>query len=62
MDNKKIKVSKKGDDGHTNISLRLRNSILSELDDIAAKTNRSRNELANMFLEFAVKNWELEER
>ena len=61
MDNKTIKVSKKGDDGHTNITFRLRNSILRELDDIAAKTNRSRNEIVNMFLDFAVKNWELEE-
>ena len=62
MDNKKIKVSKKGEDGYTNISIRLRNDILNELNDVANKTNRSRNELTNMFLEFAVKNWELDEK
>ena len=61
MDNKTIKITKKGDDGHTNISLRLRNNILGELDNIVAKTNRSRNELINMLLEFAVKNCELDE-
>jgi len=61
MDKKIIKISKKGEDGYTNISIRLRNDTLSELNNIAAKTNRSRNELANLFLEFAVKNWELEE-
>ena len=61
MEIKKIKVSKKGEDGYTNMSIRLRGDILNELNDIAAKTNRSRNELVNMFLDFSVKNWELDE-
>jgi len=61
MDDKKIKISKKGDDGYTTISIRLRDDILNELNNIASKTNRSRNELANLFLEFSVKNWVLEE-
>ena len=61
MDNKIIKVSKKGNDGHTNISIRLRDDILNELNSISTKTNRSRNELVNLFLEFSVKNWGLEE-
>ena len=61
MDSKTIKISKKGEDGYTNISIRLRDDILTELNGIADETNRSRNELANLFLEFAVKNWELDE-
>lgn len=62
---KKIKISKKdnlkGDDGHKIFSIRLKENIVVELDKIANQTNRSRNELINMFLEFSVENWELDE-
>jgi len=61
MENKVIKVTKRGEDGSSNLTIRLRNDILNELNSIAIKTNRSRNELVNLFLEFAVKNWELDE-
>jgi len=64
MDNK-IKVTKKGtlkgDDGYRVISIRIREDIVTELDNISEKTNRSRNELIGIFLEYSVSNWELDE-
>ena len=63
MENK-IKISKKeklkGDDGHKTFSIRVKEDILAELDKISEKTNRSRNELINMFIEHSINNWELE--
>ena len=62
---KKIKISKKslrGEDGHKIFSIRIREDIVQELDNIVEKTNRSRNELINIFLEHCVENWELDEK
>jgi len=63
---KKIKISKKetlkGDDGYKTFSIRVREDIVAELENISVETNRSRNELINMFLEHCVANWELEEQ
>jgi len=62
----KIKISKKdnlkGEDGHKTFSIRLRDDIALELDKISQVTNRSRNELINIFLEHSVNNWELDEK
>jgi hypothetical protein len=65
MDEKKIVIRKKsglkGDDGYRTFSVRIKESTIWKLDDIAAITNRSRNELVNVFLEFAVTNCVIEE-
>ena len=61
--NEKLKISKrnniKGEDGYKVFSIRVKDSIVSELDSISENTNRSRNELINMMLEFAIKNCEI---
>ncbi|MBQ8610495.1 MAG: ribbon-helix-helix protein, CopG family [Oscillospiraceae bacterium] len=44
----------KGEDGHRVFSIRVREDIAEQLDTIAAKTGRSRNELINLFLDFAL--------
>lgn len=45
----------KGDAGCCKkIAVGLRNDLLSQLDEIAAETNRSRNELINLLLENAL--------
>lgn len=49
----------KGEDGYKVFSIRVKDSTVSELDAISEKTNRSRNELINMMLEFAIKNCEI---
>lgn len=64
MKNNRIKITKKqlkGEDGHKTFSIRIRDDIVNELEIISQKTNRSRNELINIFLEHSVNNWELEE-
>jgi hypothetical protein len=55
-----LKIKRKADDGNKIISVRIREDVLSELDRIAAETNRSRNELINMILAHGVKNLEIE--
>ena len=61
--NEKLKISKrnniKGEDGYKVFSIRVKDSTVSELDAISEKTNRSRNELINMMIEFAIKNCEI---
>jgi len=65
MDKKPIKITKKealkGNDGNKVFSIRLKDDIVVKLDEISIKTNRTRNELINMFLNYAVNNWELDE-
>ena len=49
----------KGEDGYKVFSVRVRDETVALLDKIAAETNRSRNELINIFLDFAMKNCEI---
>ena len=65
MSEKKIIISKKpnlkGEDGHKTFSVRIKENTVKNLDGIAAKTNRSRNEIVNLFLEFAIINCVIED-
>lgn len=62
---KKLQITKKsnlkGDDGYKIFSIRVKEEIVDKLDEISAQTNRSRNELINLLLEFAVENSEIVE-
>ena len=60
MENKPLKIKKRGDDGNRVISVRIKETILAELDRIAAESNYSRNELINIILEHGIKNIEIE--
>lgn len=44
----------KGDDGYKVFSIRIREEVVSRLDDICVKTDRSRNELIGILLEYAL--------
>lgn len=59
----KLKITKrsglKGEDGYKTFSIRVREDIVDQLDKLAAETNRSRNELINKMLEFAIENCEV---
>ena len=61
----KLKISKrtnvKGEDGYKVFSVRVKDNIVAGLDDISERTNRSRNELINIMLEFGIKNCEVTE-
>ena len=48
------KRAKKGDDGHKVVSVRMRDELIEQLDTLADKTNRSRNELINLLLSSAL--------
>ena len=60
----KLKITRKedlkGEDGHKVFSVRLKEQTVAALDDMAEKTNRSRNELINILLDFAITNSEIE--
>ena len=48
------KAVRKGDDGYKIISVRMKEELLARLEELSAKTNRSRNELINLLLDSAV--------
>lgn len=59
---RKLTITKlKGEDGHKIFSIRVKEETVNKLDEISALTNRSRNELINMMLEFGIENYEIEE-
>ena len=62
---KKLEITKrskiKGDDGYKVFSVRIKDEIVNMLDDLSAQTNRSRNELINLMLEFGIENCEVKE-
>lgn len=49
----------KGEDGHKVFSVRLKDETIEALDKISAETNRSRNELINIFIEYGINNVEI---
>ena len=60
MDNQPIKIKRKYDDGNRVVSVRMREELLNELEQIANAANRSRNEIICTILEHGVKNIEIE--
>jgi len=64
MENKKLIVKPKkpkGEDGHKVFSIHIKDEIVTQLEEICARTGHSRNELISMFLEYALENCEIEE-
>ena len=59
---KKLIISKKmkGEDGHKTFSIRIKDETVERLDDLAQKTNRSRNDLINVLLDYAMDYCEVE--
>lgn len=53
--NKKLK----GEDGYKTFSVRIKEETVEQLDVLASKTNRSRNELIGILLDFAIDNCEV---
>ncbi len=51
----------KGEDGYKVFSVRIREELVEQIDEIAAKTGRSRNELIGTFVEFALDRCKIEE-
>lgn len=55
------KKSLKGEDGYKTFSIRIKEELVGKLDALALKANRSRNDLINTLLEYAVENCEIAE-
>ena len=55
----KLVISKKalkGEDGYKTFSIRIKEETVMKLDVLADTTNRSRNELINILLDYAIDN------
>ncbi len=52
--------SLKGEDGYKTFSIRIKNETVKNLDALAQTTNRSRNELINTLLDYALDNCEIQ--
>ena len=53
------KKTLKGEDGSRTFSIRIKEETVDELENLANKTNRSRNELINILLDYAINNCEV---
>lgn len=51
----------KGEDGYKTFSIRIKERTVARIDEISQKTDRSRNELIGLFLEFALDRCIIEE-
>jgi len=56
MNNEPLIIKKRGEDGTKIITVRIREDTLAKLDQLAAESNYSRNELINLILSHGVKN------
>ncbi len=50
------KKNLKGEDGHKTFSVRLKEDTVLRLNKLSEETNRSRNELINILLDYALDN------
>ena len=59
----KLQISKrsaiKGDDGYKTFSIRIKDETVERLDKIADETNRSRNDIIGLMLDFGIHNCEI---
>ena len=53
------KKNVKGEDGYKTFSIRIKEETVSRLDALSAETGRSRNELINILLDYAIDNSEV---
>ena len=62
MSDKTLKITMKKYQGNSSVvSIRLPNELISSLDEISKTTGRTRNDIVQKCLEFAIENMEIEE-
>lgn len=54
------KKNLKGEDGCKTFSIRIKEETAEALDTLSQETNRSRNEVINILLDYAIKNCEIQ--
>ncbi len=52
----------KGEDGHKIFSIRIKDELAEQLNQISAQTGHSRNELIGIFLEYAITHCTISEQ
>ncbi|MBE5842275.1 MAG: CopG family transcriptional regulator [Butyrivibrio sp.] len=52
----KLIIKKRGSDGYKTFSIRIKEETVERIDEMASKTERSRNELIGTLLEYALEN------
>lgn len=52
----------KGEDGYKVFSIRIKDETVLKLENLSKATNRSRNELINVLLDYAIENCEVQEQ
>ena len=65
MDNTNLVIHPKrakGEDGYRTFSVRVKEDIVEQVNEIAAKTGRSRNELVGILLEYALARCTISEK
>lgn len=60
MKNEPLIIKKRGEDGGRVITVRIKEDILASLDQLAAESNYSRNELINIILRHGIENIKIE--
>ena len=50
------KKNLKGEDGYKTFSVRVKDETVAKLNKLSEETNRSRNELINILLDYAINN------
>ena len=53
------KNARRGEDGYKIFSIRIKDETVANLDKLSEQTNRSRNELINILLDYAIENSEV---
>ncbi|MDO4962245.1 MAG: CopG family transcriptional regulator [Eubacteriales bacterium] len=56
MNDNPLIIKKRGEDGSTSISLRIKDNTLIALDRLCKECNYSRNELINVILKYGIDN------
>lgn len=51
---------KKGEDGHQYLSIRVKDETVTALDKMATESERSRNEIINIFIEYGIAHHKIE--
>ena len=60
MSDPKLFIRKKGEDGTKTFSIHIKQETVDRIDELARKTDRSRNELIGMLLDFGLDHCETE--
>ena len=61
MKSEPLKIKRRGEDGNTVITIRIKEDTLAALDRLAQESNYSRNELINIILKHGIENIEIEQ-